>query len=242
MWGPHRHGGFNDYRPSDVLRGGFVARLEERLNGLRPFVQPRVCPLVGGVGFGVVLAYADGSVVRLEGYTGGGDCASIEVEGAEAWADPTQVLDLALALIREQRGNTAPAKSVEPPSCPSDWQSVGGTAGARPVAANDLVAVTACRYALELDPRFITQSADGTLREEVRVADTGAILRGVVAARWQIRATATTTTSTASRTSSWCGTAGETSTSSRLPTASPTSYRASSLQRRGLQGSGRRAF
>ena len=172
------NGGLNYYWPSDVLRGAAVGRLEDRVNDLQPFVQPQYCEAIGGPGFTVVLAYADGAQVRMSGGTAG-NCASLDVDGGRSWADPAPVLDLALALIRQQRADLPPPTDPAPPTCPEDWQSVGGTAGAAPVAAADPVTITACRYALQLDPRHITQSADGVLRAQVGVDDPAVLVRAI---------------------------------------------------------------
>lgn len=171
------NGGFNTYWPADVLEGTTVNRLEERLNTLRPFVQPNFCEAIGGVGYELVLAYPDGTEVSLIGTTAG-NCANIQVEGGQAWRGGPQMLDLALKLIDEQREASAPAATIQPPDCPNEWQDVGSTAGAHPVDPQDAVAVTACRYLLQLDRRrFIDQSADGRLRSQRSVAAAAPLLR-----------------------------------------------------------------
>lgn len=174
------NGGFNMAWPGDTLRGPTVTRLVERLNGFEPFEQPSECESVGSAGFDLVLAYPDGSRVRVDGDTAG-NCAHLTVRGGQRWTGADQLLRQALALIDNQRRTVKDASIATDPACPRQWNNVTYTAGAADVEPGDQVTVLACRYRLgPPEPRTITQSWDGKLVNSVRVKNPQPFVREAV--------------------------------------------------------------
>ena len=173
------NGGLNMAWPADTLRGPTVTRLVERLNGFEPFEQPSVCELVLSAGFDVVLAYPDGSRVRVDGDTSG-NCAHLTVRGGQKWTGADRLLRHALALIAKQRRTVKDASMATTLTCPRQWDNVTYTAGAADVDPGDQVRVLACRYRLDPEPSTITQSWDGNLVNSVRVRKPQPLLREAV--------------------------------------------------------------
>jgi len=172
--------GFNMAWPGDTLRGPTVSRLVERLNGFEPFEQPEACSLPLSPGFDLVLAYPDGSRVRVNGDTSG-NCAHLTVRGGQKWTGADQLLRQALALIEEQRRTVEDPSIATDPACPRQWNNVTYTAGAAHVVPGDQVTVLACRYRLgPPEPRTITQSWDGKLVNSVRVRNPQSLVREAV--------------------------------------------------------------
>jgi hypothetical protein len=160
--------GFNMAWPRDTLRGPAVTRLVERLNGFERFEQPSVCGLVLSAGFDLVLAYPDGSRVRVDGVTSG-NCAHLTVQGGQRWTGADQLLRETLALIDTHRRTVNDASMDTALTCPRRWNNATYTAGAKPVEPGDQVTVLACRYRLDPEPSTITQSWGGKLVHSVRV-------------------------------------------------------------------------
>jgi hypothetical protein len=130
--------------PDDVIDGPAVAELVDEINALSPYEDPDVCtqPLVPS--FDLVLAYADGSQVRMHGDRSG-SCANLAVHGGGQWARPDDVLQRALALVREERASHPLADPVSP-GCPDSPADATTTLEAAPVAATSDVAISLCRY------------------------------------------------------------------------------------------------
>jgi hypothetical protein len=164
------NGGYDNLWPDDTLRGRFVEGLVARVNQMRPFVQPRMCDLVGGPSFNLMFAYPDGSQVLLKGSVAG-NCAHFEAPDGTSWRSPAPILSDALALVREQRGEDGPSRHPTPAPCPEMWQDVFTTANVGALAEGAPVAVTACRYRLHLNQRHIDQSANGPLLGQFVVTD-----------------------------------------------------------------------
>lgn len=173
------NGGFNLAWPGDTLRGPTVTRLVERLNGFEPFTQPSACDLVLSAGFDLVLAYPDGSRVRVDGDTSG-NCAHLTVRGGQKWTGADQLLRQTLALIDKQRRTVRDASMAPALTCPRQWNNVTYTAGAAHVGPGDQVTVLACRYRLDPEPSSTTQSWDGRLVNSVRVRNPQRLLPGAV--------------------------------------------------------------
>jgi hypothetical protein len=173
------NGGFNMAWPGDTLRGPAVTRLVERLNGLEPFEQPTTCDLVLSAGFDLVLAYPDGSRVRVDGDTSG-NCAHLTVRGGQKWTGADQLLRQTLARIDKHRRTVKDASMATTLTCPQQWNNVTYTAGAAPVEPGDQVTVLACRYRLDPEPSTITQSWDGKLVNSVRVKKPEPLVREAI--------------------------------------------------------------
>jgi len=173
------NGGFNVAWPGDTLRGPAVTHLVERLNGFAPFEQPSWCDLVLSAGFVLVLAYADGSRVRVNGDTSG-NCSHLTVRGGQQWTGADQLLRRTLALIDKQRRTVQGASTATTLTCPRQWNNVTYTAEAAPVEPGDRVTILACRYRLDPEPRTITQSWDGRLVNSVPVRKPQPLVREAV--------------------------------------------------------------
>lgn len=173
------NGGFNMAWPGDTLRGSRVTRLVERLNGFKPFEQPSACDLVLSPGFDLVLAYPDGSRVRVDGDTSG-NCANLTVRGSQQWTGADQLLRQTLALIDKHRRTVKDASMATTPACPKQWNNVTYTTGAAHVEPGDQVTVLACRYRVNPERNTITQSWDGKLVNSVRVREPQALLREAI--------------------------------------------------------------
>ena len=171
--------GFNMAWPGDTLRGPAVTRLVERLNGFEPFEQPSVCELVLSAGFDLVLAYPDGSRVRVDGDTSG-NCAHVTVQGGQEWTGAAQLLRQTLTLIDSHRRTVNDASTDTALTCPRRWNNATYTAGATPVEPGDQVTVLACRYRLDPEPSTITQSWGGKLVNSVRVREPQPLVREAV--------------------------------------------------------------
>lgn len=168
--------GFNMAWPGDTLRGPAVTRLVERLTDFEPFEQPSVCGLVLSAGFDLVLAYPEGSRLRVDSDTSG-NCAHLTVQGRQTWTGADQLLRETLALIDSHRWTVNDASMDTALTCPRRWNNVTYTAGATPVEPGDQVTVLACRYRLDPEPSIITQSWDGKLVQSVRVRKPQSLVR-----------------------------------------------------------------
>lgn len=165
------NGGIDRLLRDDVLTAARTTELVDRLNTMTPFVQQQPCRLIGGASYGLVLLYPDGSRVRLNGYTGG--CPTLEVEGGAVWSEAADILQVTQRLINEQRAAEPPPAEAAPAArCPEIWNDVYETADAEDVQAGQPMAITACRYKLDLSDRtIISQSAPGVLVDSVSPKD-----------------------------------------------------------------------
>jgi hypothetical protein len=174
--------GFNLTWPADTLRGVDARRLVARLNQLKPYEQPTTCTLPLSPGFDLVLMYPNGHRVWVNGDTSG-TCEHVTVRGGGEWSGAPGVLRHTRKLIKARRAADGPADAITELVCPGRWNDVSFTAGAgrlRPgtPSARGVTAI-ACRYRLHLDPRYITQSADGGLVGQAKVTRSAALVRAV---------------------------------------------------------------
>lgn len=181
--GQIHNGGLNHVWPADVLTGTRAAALVDQLNRLRPYRQPSGCTLPLETPFDLVLQYPTGRRVLIHGDTSG-TCAHLSVQGGREWRGSRVIRGLALSLIRDQRNeqmvaNPSVFHAVQP-GCPEEWQDLSQTLDLGNGAAVDgRVLMTACEYRLQLDQRFISQSAKGQLVSQVEVDDPTAMMREV---------------------------------------------------------------
>lgn len=168
--GREDNGGFNMQYRQDTLSAERTSVLVARLNDMEPYEQQQICRAIGGESYGLVLLYGDGTQVRLDGSTGG--CPNLRVQGGTIWKNAAEILGVTQRLITEQRNaEPVPNGPIDPPACPQEWNDVYYTDRAQPLQSQE-IAVTACRYLLDLSDRtIITQSAPGTLTESVLVAN-----------------------------------------------------------------------
>jgi hypothetical protein len=171
--------GFNLVWPADSLYGRDVHRLVAQLNRLKPYVQATSCTLALSPGFVLVLMYPNGSRVRVTGDTSG-TYEHVTVHGGREWAGAPEVLRVMLNLVKTRRATDGPAAGIADAGCPRRWNDVSFTAGADTVPPGTRsVTAVACRYRIRLDPRYITQSADGALIRHARVNNPATLARAL---------------------------------------------------------------
>jgi hypothetical protein len=179
MCGRSGNGGFDTAWPIDTLTGNDAEQLADELNAMPPYDPTADYGCTTRVPFDLVLRYADGRRVWIEGAR---KCGLVSVQGGQKWNGAATLSDLALRLIGQRRAAHPATNAPVPPQCPLKWSNVADTIGAKPVTAASEVAVTACQYRLDPgSPRFASERATGRLDLQAVVNQPAAMLRTALA-------------------------------------------------------------